>query len=290
MSRAGFTLTAPAKVNLCLRVLGKRADGFHEIDSVFYQVSLFDTLHFRPSGTLEFSSNGLDAGPAEDNLVLKAAELLRAETGVSSGAGISLEKKIPSGAGLGGGSSDAACALLGLCRLWDLELPMERLHGMAEALGSDVPFFLYGPAARVGGRGEIVSPFSPCSTFHILLVKPECPVSTAWAYQSLTLTKTGENNRLSCFGDPGFDVRKVSDRLQNDFESSVFSRFPVIGEIKSQLLECGSLGAVMSGSGSTVAGLFETRGQAEAASRNFGEHWNAVVETLVERHRGLEES
>ena len=105
MSPAGFTLPAPAKLNLCLRILGNRADGFHEIDSVFYQVSLFDTLHFLPADTLEFSSNGLDAGPEEDNLVLRAAELLRKEAEVSSGASISLEKKIPSGAGLGGGSS-----------------------------------------------------------------------------------------------------------------------------------------------------------------------------------------
>lgn len=288
MSPAGFKLPAPAKVNLCLRVLGRRADGFHEIDSVFYQVSLFDTLHFLPARTLKFSSKGLDAGPEEENLVLRAAELLRKEAGVSSGADIILEKNIPSGAGLGGGSSDAACALLGLSRLWGLNLTMDRLHGMAEALGSDVPFFLYGPAARVGGRGEIVSAFSPRSAFHMLLVKPECSVSTAWAYQSLALTKIRKNNRLSCFGDPHCGVREASRALWNDFEGPVFSKFPVIGEIKSRLLECGSIGAVMSGSGSTVAGLFESRDVAEEAGRSFGNHWNSVVETLMERPGGLE--
>lgn len=287
MTRAGFTLAAPAKVNLCLRVLGKRADGFHEIDSVFYQVSLFDKLRFQPSANLEFSSHGLDAGPEEENLVLRAARLLRKEAGISAGASISLEKNIPSGAGLGGGSSDAACALLGLSRLWGLDISMERLQGMAETLGSDVPFFLYGPAARVGGRGEAVSVFSPCSVFHLLLVKPECSVSTAWAYQSLTLTKAARNNRLSCFGDPRFGIREAAGVLWNDFESPVFSRFPVIGEIKARLLECGSLGAVMSGSGSTVAGLFESHKKAEEAGLAFGDHWNAAVQTLLEKPGGL---
>jgi len=283
MSRAGFTLAAPAKVNLCLRVLGKRADGFHEIDSVFYQVSLFDKLHFRTSTNLQFSSNGLDAGPEDENLVLRASRLLRKEAGVSSGASIRLEKKIPSGAGLGGGSSDAACALLGLSRLWGLDISLQRLHDMAETLGSDVPFFLYGPAARVGGRGEAVSAFSPCSAFNLLLVKPECSVSTGWAYQSLTLTKGTDNNKLFCFGDPHLGIREAAGFLWNDFESPVFSRFPGIGAIKSRLIECGSLGAVMSGSGSTVVGLFESREKAEEASRTFGEHWNAVVHTLLEK-------
>ncbi|MBI5143121.1 MAG: 4-(cytidine 5'-diphospho)-2-C-methyl-D-erythritol kinase [Nitrospirae bacterium] len=276
---------APAKVNLCLRVIGKRSDGYHNIESVFYQVNLFDTLFIEPREKLEFVCDSRDIGPPESNLVVKAAELLRLETGTTAGARLRLEKKIPAGAGLGGGSSDAAAALKGLNAFWRLGLPVHRLHELAERLGSDVPFFIHGPAARVGGRGEVVEPFIPPEPLHLLLVKPECSVPTAWAYRSLDLTNKGTDYKLACFGIADLATDRMPEAFHNDFEAVVIARFPVIGEIKSRLLELGAMGAVMSGSGSAVAGIFSSNAEAEKAADGFGGWWHAVVETLAQKPR-----
>ena len=281
-----FRLKAPAKVNLCLRVLGKRTDGFHEIESVFYQISLFDTLTFERSDQLLLTCDGKACGPIEQSLVIKAASLMRRRYGVAAGACINLDKQIPSGAGLGGGSSDAATALMGLNRLWGLNLTIEGLCALAEQVGSDVPFFLYGPAARVSGRGEIVSPFAPNSPFHLLVVKPDCSVSTGWAYHNLskdlTLTKNRLNSKICCSSLTGGAISKVVGGLWNDFEEIVFKSFPEISEVKSRLLDAGALGAVMSGSGSSVVGLFDSREHAVLASKEFRQFWNATAETLTE--------
>lgn len=280
---------APAKVNLCLRVIGRRPDGYHDIESVFYQVGLFDTLTIEPCEKLEFECDSRDIGPPESNLAVRAAELLRAETGTTAGARLRLEKKIPAGAGLGGGSSDAAAALKALNVFWRLGLSAGRLHELAERLGSDVPFFIHGPAARVGGRGEVVEPFVPPEPLHLLLVKPECSVPTAWAYQSLDLTNKGTDYKLACFGIADLATGRMPEAFHNDFEAVVIARFPVIGEIKAGMLELGAMGAVMSGSGSAVAGLFSSRAAAEEAMVNFekvadgfGGWWHAVVETLTQ--------
>jgi len=281
MTEPALVWKAPAKINLCLRVLGRRPDGFHDIESVFYQVDLFDTLAIHPASSLEFSCSGFDAGNPSDNLVLRAARRLAARCGVREGARLELKKEIPSGAGLGGGSSDAAATLLGLNRFWRLNLSREALHEEAEALGSDVPFFLYGPAARVSGRGETVDSFTPSESIAALLVKPACSVSTAWAYEALSLTKNRQNNRLSCFGLAGEDLLSSRLRLWNDFEKPVFERFPEIGEIKNRLLEQGSCGAVMSGSGAAVVGLFDTEFSARQAATAFPDCWSAVVRTRV---------
>ncbi len=285
---SAFKLKAPAKVNLCIRVLGKRTDGFHEIESVFYQVSLFDTLTFEllPTDQLMLTCSDKTCGPVGQNLVIKAANLLRKRYGVTAGASIHLDKKIPAGAGLGGGSSDAAAALVGLSKLWELKFsskkPNAELHFMAEQLGSDVPFFLYGPAARVSGRGEVVIPFIPKKPFHMLLVKPDFSISTAWAYQNLTLTNNRRKSRLCCSSIVGGDTGEVADGLWNDFEQIVLKRFPEVREIKSRLVDAGALGTVMSGSGSSVVGLFDSHDQAVIASKEFGQLWNVTAETLME--------
>ncbi len=283
---SSFKLKAPAKINLCLRVLGKRTDGFHDIDSVFQQISLFDTITFEYSDQLILTCDGEACGPVEQNLVIKAADLLRRKYSVTAGASIHLDKQIPAGAGLGGGSSDAATALVGLSRLWGLDRSAAKgkdceLHALAGQLGSDVPFFLYGPAAKVFGRGEVVVPFEPGNSFHILLVKPDCSVSTAWAYQNLLLTNRPRNSRLTCSSTAGGDIAEVASGLWNDFEQTVFKRFPEIQEIKSRLLSAGALGAVMSGSGSSVVGMFDSHDRAVMASKEFGRLWNVTAETLT---------
>lgn len=281
MTEPALVLKAPAKINLCLRVRGRRPDGFHDIESLFFQVDLYDRLAFYPAPELELCCSGFDAGNPTDNLVLQAARRLAERYGVREGVRLELTKNIPSGAGLGGGSSDAATALSGLNRFWNLGLSLETLHGEAEALGSDVPFFLYGPAARVSGRGEVVKPFTPAESFHAVLVKPGCSVSTAWAYRALSLTKNRQNNRLSCFGLAGGDLLSVASALWNDFETIVFERFPEIGEIKARLVAQGSCGALMSGSGAAVVGLFEDPEVARQAATAFPECWSAQVRTLV---------
>ncbi len=276
-----LTLRAPAKVNLCLRVLGRRPDGYHDIDSLFFQVSLYDTLTLEPAAEFSFECEGEEAGPLQDNLVVRTARLLQEVCGVSRGARICLLKKIPSGAGLGGGSSDAASALLGLSLLWGLGLGADQLQKLGASLGSDVPFFLSGAAARVTGRGECVAPFAPKMTIPLLLVKPACRVSTAWAYRELSLTKGDGNYKLPCSGGPDTGLEAILSGLSNDFEVPVFRQFPEIEELKLRLLSAGAAGAVMSGSGSAVAGLFESEQKAREAARRFSGEWHVVARTLV---------
>ena len=275
-----FLLTAPAKVNLCLHVLGKRPDGYHEIDSLFFQVSLHDTLSFEPAADFSLQCEGEAAGPPEENLVVRAARLLQEASGTSQGARVRLVKKIPAGAGLGGGSSDAAATLLGLNLLWNLGLDVRELQELGARLGSDVPFFLAGVAARVTGRGECVSAFAPKFRIPLLLVKPGCQVSTPWAYGALSLTKGVGNYKLPCSGGPDTGLEAILSGHSNDFEMPVFRQFPEIGEVKARLLSAGAAGAVMSGSGSAVAGLFESQEKAVEASHRFSGEWHVVARTL----------
>jgi len=278
---SAFTLKAPAKINLCLHVLGKRTDGFHDIDSLFFQVSLYDTLGFNASRNLSFRCEGEEAGPPDENLVFRTARLLQEVSGSAHGAQIYLRKNIPSGAGLGGGSSDAAATLLGLNRLWNLGFDIPYLQELGSRLGSDVPFFLGGVAARVTGRGEHVDSFSPGYQIPVLLVKPECRVSTRWAYEALSLTKGGGNYKLPCSGGRETGVESLLSGLSNDFEGPVFKQFPEIGELKSRLISAGAAGAVMSGSGSAVVGVFDSTEKAREASLRFSGEWHAVARTLL---------
>jgi len=287
-----LVLQAPAKINLCLRVLGKRPDGYHDIDSVFAKVSLFDTLSFRAAPGIELTTEGFDAGPSADNLVVRAARALRAGRPRLPGVRMHLVKRIPSGAGLGGGSSDAAAALRGLDRFWGLGLTPRELHGLAASLGSDVPFFLHGAAARVSGRGEVVEPFTPARSWPVLLVKPRVSVSTAWAYGALSLTKDRQKNKLSCFGLAENRLSSLAAGLANDFEAPVFRRHPEILRIRDGLLRQGALAAVLSGSGSAVVGFFDRGEEAARAVRAFPDCWSAVARTLVDpdesRETGVE--
>ena len=181
------TVQAPAKVNLTLEVLGKRSDGYHEIASVMQVISLFDTLSFSPSDEIKVLAEIKDL-ETQDNLVYRAAMLLRETSGMSSGAEIRLDKQIPLAAGLGGGSSDAAATLLGLARLWGLELGEEELKVLAAQLGSDVPFFVTGGTALVEGRGERVSNVKTPLTLWLVLAFPDHRIEnkTATAYKALS--------------------------------------------------------------------------------------------------------
>jgi 4-diphosphocytidyl-2-C-methyl-D-erythritol kinase len=278
-----LTLKAPAKINWFLNILGKRSDGYHEIQSLMQKVTLYDQLTFDLSDNLILETGA--PIPSEQNLIYKAAMLLKNRYGIDRGAVIYLEKKIPMGAGLGGGSSDAAAALLGLNKLWSLGLSTEELCRAAEELGSDVPFFLYGPLSYAYGRGEKLEPLSAQKPLSIVLVKPLFDVSTAWVYKNFAMLtkKDGKVNNIRHFirNIERAELSGITGHISNDLESVTINSYPVIAEIKERLCNQGAVFALMSGSGSTVFGVFESLKRAEEASTSFDEFWTAVVETII---------
>lgn len=282
-----FTLKTPAKINWFLSVLRKREDGYHEISSLMQSVSLYDYLTFEYSDKIEIIT---DADiPIEENLVYKAAVLLKEKLLVNKGAAITLKKEIPISAGLGGGSSDAACALMGLNRLWELGKSEEELIRFGGMLGSDVPFFFKGPFAAVGGRGEIITLLKANTSYVILLVKPRLGISTKWAYTEISkllrldseLTKRDNNIKLFCYALDKQDFKSIAFMLKNDLEIPVIRKFQVIGELKDRLLTMGARASLMSGSGPTVFGLFDSKETAEKAAEAMKPNWCRVVETII---------
>jgi 4-diphosphocytidyl-2-C-methyl-D-erythritol kinase len=277
-----LNLRAPAKINWFLSVLSRRKDGFHDINSLMQCVSLYDDLLFYSASTLQVICD-LDI-PLEDNLVYKAASLLQKYASCRKGIKIILHKNIPASAGLGGGSSDAASTLLGLNTLWGLGLNKTELAAMGMEIGSDVPFFLNGPSALIQGRGERIAHIDFDSSMVLLLVKPPLSVSTAWAYKSMKkLTKKTIDIKLFCRAFAERDFASLSNMLKNDLEKVVVKEYPVVGKIKNELLEQGSVLSAMSGSGPTVFGLFESTANASSAAREFDEHWCRVVTTVTKR-------
>jgi 4-diphosphocytidyl-2-C-methyl-D-erythritol kinase len=295
-----LTIKAPAKINWFLKVLRRREDGFHEIQSLMQKITLYDEISFSPSNELVIETRA-DI-PLKENLIYKAAMLLMDSVNVDKGVVIHLKKQIPVGAGLGGGSSDAATALIGLNTLWSLELSIDQLCKIAEQIGSDVPFFLRGPVSYAHGRGERLSLCSAEKTVNILLVKPPFGVSTAWAYKTLAENRSlhGEDEQNIHMPELTKKALKVnnirhfirlfekaelnglSSFILNDLESTVINNFPVIAEIKDKLTGHGAEFSLMSGSGSTVFGVFNTRRGAEKASEHFKEYWTSVVETSID--------
>jgi len=258
-------LLAPAKINLSFQIKGRRADGFHEIETLMAPIALADRLMIERAGDddqIHFSLDDPSLPGGDDNLVVRAAKLFRETTKVAGGITISLEKKIPHGAGLGGGSSDAASTLLGLNELFETRLAQEDLLKLAAQLGSDVPFFVVRSAAICRGRGEVVSPVSLKPNFHLLLLKPDFGVPTPWAYG-----RWKESREL-----PGIDYSPQEFRalrFVNDLEKPVFEKFVSLARLKTWLREQPEAAvALMSGSGSTVFAVLHDGADAEAlASR-----------------------
>ena len=243
-------LLAPAKINLSFQIKGRRPDGFHEIETLMVPVSLYDRISLEKitgrDRTIQFSCNDKSIPAGEDNLVVRAANLFRAATDIDDGIEISLEKNIPHGAGLGGGSSDAATTLMGLNELFSRILETEQLVGLAAELGSDVPFFLAGSAAICRGRGEIVEPAPLTKPFTLLLLKPEFGVPTPWAYGRW---KDAQEISGIDYAAQTFD----GIRFINDLERPVFEKFVILPQLKTWLrAQPGVAAALMSGSGSTI--------------------------------------
>jgi len=251
----------PAKVNLGLYILGKREDGFHELETLFQMVNWCDEIKIECLAQgLEMTCNQPDIPTDDGNLVIKAAQLLQARfPDRCKGARINLTKNIPHGAGLGGGSGNAAGVLLGLNFLWELNLKRKDLISLASELGSDVPFFLFSPCAIGRSRGEILEPVQSSIKFYVLMVYPGFPLSTAWVYGNLKLKLTKQQNNISILKNflLQSEYAQLGASWSNDLEAIVFQEYPEIFGIKKELLALGAKGALLSGSGSTVFGIFD---------------------------------
>jgi len=269
----GVEVLAPAKLNLFLEILGRRPDGYHELESLMVAVDLFDTLRFAadPSGAITLRCDDPTLPTGRENLVVRAAERLKAESGCPLGATIELTKAIPAQAGLAGGSSDAAATLVALDRLWDVRLTPDRLDALAGEIGSDVAFFRQAPAALCRGRGERVEPLSLSRTLHFVLVCPPIGLSTADVYRSLTPPERprpiGPVVRALVAGRPEALGRSLFNRLQPVAERLQ----PALVRVRDELACLGpSLdGHLMSGSGSAYFGLCRDRDAADDAARRL---------------------
>lgn len=286
--RPRLTLPSFAKVNLHLRVLGKRNDGFHELCTVFQTISLHDELTFTPAGNIEFICSDPTVPSGSENVVFRAASELGKRYGVTAGATINLEKRIPSPGGLGGGSSNAAVALMGLSRLWNLDVPNDELREVAAELGSDVPFFLYGGTAIGTGRGEIIEPIDDLNAEFVLIVTPDVAVSTGDAFAglnapSLTKSESGHILNVCRFELESLDLLHTA--LKNDFETTVFAAYPEVGRIKDTLLGLGAKQALMSGSGASVFGIFDNEQTRQQAIKALGveANWRVFAVATISR-------
>ena len=251
----------PAKINLGLHIHKKRDDGFHELETLFQMVAWFDEVELEETQrNVELFCDTPGIPNDETNLVVKAARLLQnLFPGKCGGVKIKLKKNIPSGAGLGGGSGNAAGVLLALNVLWNLKIPRDDLISMASELGSDVPFFLMSPCAIGTGKGEILQPVESPISFYILMIYPGFPISTPWVYGNLKLKLTKSENNISILKNyiMRSEFAQLGAALYNDLEPVVFKRYPEILTMKNELLNSGAEGALLSGSGSTVFGIFD---------------------------------
>ena len=283
-------ILAFAKVNLRLDVLGKRPDGYHELRTIFQTVSLHDTLEFRPrrDSQIELQIHGnqlLAQETPENNLVYRAVQALRSALSVKSGVAITLHKEIPAGRGLGGGSSDAAAALLGYLRFTRKKIDSALLLEIAAGLGADVPFFLLGGRAFGIGRGEEIYPLPDGPKMSVLIVSPkDIHVPTPDAYRWLeappldSLTKNTAASKLLKFCALCWSAQGTC--LSNDFEPAVFEHHPRLNQIKRELLQRGASEALLAGSGSAVFGIFPSPAKARRAVVGFPHDQAFVCETL----------
>ena len=257
MSERIINLEAPAKINLHLSVSGRRQDGYHLLRTLMVKLDLADRLTLREKDSgLSLSVKGADLPEDENNLVFRAARKFLEAVPGSKGAAIELEKNIPLAAGLGGGSSDAALTLLGLNRMHQTPLGFERLLEIGLSLGADVPFFIHPLAcAWAEGIGEKISPGPVLERQYLLLVNPGWPLSTSWVYKNLKLKLTSSlrNHIFSGSHESSFTIGRL---LHNDLETVVLTRYPELGSIKEALMSAGAIGALMTGSGPTIFGIF----------------------------------
>jgi 4-diphosphocytidyl-2-C-methyl-D-erythritol kinase len=276
---------APAKINLSLKILGRRDDGFHEVETFIVPISLWDEIKIDKKDAkegIEFCCDDASVPQGDDNLAVRAAKTFLEAAKVKSGVAIELKKKIPHGAGLGGGSSDAATTLLALNELFKTNLPPEALAKMGETIGSDIPFFIFQSAAICRGRGELVTPSKFYEQLSILLLKPAFVVPTEWAY-----SRWQDSREIP--GVP-YVVQQFADRtFINDLEGPVFEKFVFLAQLKMWLLKQPDVGAaLMSGSGSTMFAVLRPKADVDLLARRAKseldpELWTWACETIGQR-------
>ena len=264
-----LTLQATAKINLGLDVTRRRPDGYHEVRMIMQTVNLYDELSFAKISEDEFRlSTNLGFLPTDkNNLIIKAASLLKEEFGIKEGLDIKLRKNIPVAAGMAGGSTDAAAAFVAVNKLFDLGLSMEELQKRAVKVGADVPYCLQGGTALSEGIGEILTELPKAPECIVLIAKPPVHVSTKFVYQNLHLDEIEKHPDIDGILESirNDDIYGVAKRLENVLESVTVKEFPVIDRIKKKMKDHGAIGALMSGSGPTVFGLYDNKKQAEKA-------------------------
>lgn len=272
---------APAKINLFLYVHNRREDGYHEISTLMVPVSLFDrvTLSKKGRGIEVFCHGMADVPDGRENIAYRAAEGFFDTFSVTGGVRIDIEKSIPAGAGLGGGSSDAAAVLKGMSILFLGALYADRIISLASRIGSDVPFFVYPFASRVSGKGDVVKKIEFQKRFHVLIVKPGVSVSSGHAYEELR--RNGEPMRfVPEFPECVMYEDDIGEYVHNDFEDVVFRMHPEVRVLKERLISLGADSALMSGSGSSVFGLFERKEGAQRAREDFSKQ-EGIFTTLA---------
>ena len=264
-----LSLKAPAKINLYLRVLGKRPDGYHEIDSLMQTIDLYDHLTIEKANRIELICDHPSIPSGSSNLAHKAAVLMKRYTGIP-GARILLKKKIPVGSGLGGGSSDAAFVIRGLSRLYDLDISSGLKNEIAREIGSDVPFFLSGGRAVVGGRGERVIPVRAPMDYSVVVIVPPVTSSTANVYGKLKIVLTMQNKpSLLQRGIESSSFYQLMKSFRNDLEEVVLLDIPELKNLKEILIESGCVYSSVTGSGSAVFGISRLSGPGDY---NLGDH------------------
>ena len=262
--------TAPAKINLGLHVLRRRPDGYHDIDTVFLKVGWEDVVSAVPSDQLSLTCSDGSLPTDEQNLCMKAAVALAEVAGVNEGAALHLEKYLPYGAGLGGGSSDAAATMLLLNELWETQLGEDTLHTVGASLGADVPVFLgEAPAYRGEQRGDVLTPMTYVCPFHFVIVMPDIHVATPDAYRWITPQEAGRPDLPAIVASNDLTVWRTA--LVNDFEAPVAMRFPEIQHLKQRFFDAGAGYSAMSGSGASVFGVFESHDEASACEADLSQ-------------------
>lgn len=248
---------AYAKINLGLRILRKREDGYHDIETIFHRINLFDVIEFNASENISIECDNPEIPIDDHNLCIRAARLLQTRFDINEGVHIKLQKNIPIGAGLGGGSSDAAAVLLHLPKFWRCEIKKSELKEIALILGSDVPYFLEEGTAYATGRGEILEYFKLDIPYWIILINPQIHVSTAWAYKNSFIKSTEHQQRLKELLKKYIHFpKKLEKYIKNDFENLIFENYPKIKRLKFSLYDLGADFVQMTGSGSAIYAFF----------------------------------
>lgn len=266
-------LKGRAKINLTLDVVGKRDNGYHDLEMIMQTVNLYDTIYIRKTKVLgvRLKSNYSWLPTNEKNIAYKAAELFFKESGINGGVAIEITKRIPVAAGLAGGSTDAAATLVGLNRLYETHYSKEKLMEMGLKLGADVPFCIVRGTMLAEGIGEKLTPLPPMPTTYVVLLKPPFSASTAAVYKNLDVNNIQKHPETQVVIQALKDgnVQEIAKNMSNVLEQVTISMYPEIAKIKEEFIEQGAMGTMMSGSGSTVFGLFETEEAAQKACKYF---------------------